>query len=506
LFSKVTSKFFILNYLGALLTVFGVLLLLPFIPALCFHELAKDHYEITTFILPSLISITTGIILQKKIPQRAPSVKEGMVITALAWILISIVGSLPFIIGLDKSFVDAVFETASGLTTTGITVFEGLDSMPMAILFWRAFIQWIGGLGILTFFLVVSFRGGGASSTLFGSEGHKIAAPRPVPGIYNTVKVLWAIYTFFTIISILLLWAEGMTFFDALTHSLTAISTGGFSTHDASVGFFSGFKHGILIEYTIIFFMLMGGINFLIHFQVLNGHFMEFFCDFEMKWFWGVLAGSTLLIMMDHFLHFPIHLADFTNNSAQSFKKLHDVFRISFFQVSSMMTSTGFATKDINAAFFPALAKQVFMLLMFVGGCVGSTAGGIKLLRLGIMVKTLKTELLRLTLPGNAVLPVVIQKKIIDDQQIRLICSLVCAWIILIFAGAGITACFSDLTAWQSLSGMLSAMGNMGPFYFSVHKMASLSPVIKWTYTFGMIAGRLEILPLIVLVLPMSWK
>ncbi len=506
LFSKLKSQIFILNYLGALLTVFGVLLLLPFIPAVFFHELARDHYEITTFLLPSLISIATGILLQRGIPKRAPSVQEGMVITALAWIVISIVGSLPFIFGLDKSFVDAVFETASGLTTTGITVFEGLDSMPMAILFWRALIQWIGGLGILTFFLAVAFRGGGASATLFGSEGHKIAAPRPVPGIYNTLKVLWSIYIFFTVVSIILLWAEGMTFFDALTHSLTAISTGGFSTHDASIGFFSGFKHGILIEYTIIFFMLMGGINFLIHFQVFNGHFMAPFRDFEMKWFWGVLIGSTFFIMLDHFAHFPISMADFSNHFAQSLKKINDVFRISFFQVASMITSTGFATKDINAAFFPALAKQIFMFLMFVGGCVGSTAGGIKLLRLGIMVKTLKTELMRLVLPARAVLPVVVQKKVISDQQIRLICSLLCAWTILIFAGAGITAFFSDLNAWQSLSGMLSAMGNMGPFYFSVHKMASLHPLIKWTYTFGMIAGRLEILPLIVLIFPMSWK
>ncbi len=504
--SKVKSKIFIFNYLGALLTVFGALLLLPLIPAFCFHEFVRDHYEINTFILPSLISIFTGVLLQQKIPKRAPGVKEGMVITALAWIVVSVIGSVPFIIGLNKSFVDAVFETASGLTTTGITVFEGLDTMPMAILFWRSLIQWIGGLGILTFFLAVSFRGGGASSTLFGAEGHKIAAPRPVPGIYNTLKVLWSIYIFFTVISIFLLWIEGMSFFDALNHSLTAISTGGFSTHDASIGFFSGFKHGMAIEYTIIFFMLMGGINFLIHFQVLNGHFAAPFRDFEMKWFWGVLVGAIFFIMLDHFAHFPIPISDFKNHLAMSIKAMCDVFRITLFQVASLITSTGFATKDINSVFFPAFAKQMFMFLMFVGGCVGSTAGGIKLLRLGIMVKTLKTELMRLVLPGRAVLPVVVERRIISDQQIKLICSLLCAWTILIFTGAGITAFFSDLNAWQSLSGMLSAMGNMGPFYFSVHRMASLSPVIKWTYTFGMIAGRLEILPLIVLVFPMSWK
>jgi len=497
--SYLKAEVFILNYLGALLVVFGVLLLIPFIPAVYFQELSRNHYEFTAFAVPATVSILSGIFLQRKIPRRAPSVKEGMVITALAWMAMSVVGGMPFVMALKKPFVDAVFETASGLTTTGITVFTGLDTMSKGILFWRALIQWIGGLGILTFFLAVTFRGGSTSATLFGAESHKISSPRPVPGIFNTLKVLWSIYIFFTIINISLLWMEGMTFFDALAHSFTAISTGGFSTHDASIGYFSGFPHGVLIEYTITFFMLMGGINFLIHYQVLKGNFFSIIRDYEMQWFWGVLFGATFLLMIDHLRLYP---ANFSHMAGE----LHNLFRVCLFQVASLLTSTGFATKDINDPFFPALAKQVFMFLMLAGGCVGSTAGGIKLLRIGILFKTLKTELLRLILPVKTVLPVVIQGKIIDSEQIRLVCALLCAWLGLIFLGAGITAFFSDLNGWQSLSGMLSAVGNMGPFYFSVDKMASLNPVIKWTYTFGMIAGRLEILPLIVLIFPMSWK
>lgn len=495
--SRIRTHIFIFNYLGSLLIVFGVLMLLPIVPAIVFEELG-NHYEIEAFLLPSGLCILLGFLLQKKIPARAPSVTEGMVITALAWLVASVAGGLVFFIGIHKSFVDSVFEAASGLTTTGITVFEGLDAMPKGILFWRALIQWIGGLGILTFFLAVAFRGGSTSATLFGSEGHKITSPRPVPGIFRTIKILWSIYIFFTLISILLLWLEGMTFFDALAHSLTAISTGGFSTHDASIGFFSHYAHGQLIEYTVIFFMLMGGINFLIHFQVLTGDLSAPFRNFEMQWFWGIICGATLILMVDHLARF--------SHQMFTWSRFHTVFRTCLFQVSSLLTSTGFTTKDINDPFFPALSKQIFMFLMLVGGCVGSTAGGIKLARLAILVRTLKTELMRITLPIRTVLPVTVQGKIIDADQIRLVCSLICAWLVVVFAGSAITAFFSNLSAWQSLSGMLSALGNMGPFYFSVHTMAGLSPIIKWTYIVGMIAGRLEILPLIVLIFPLSWK
>ncbi|HDM77539.1 MAG TPA: TrkH family potassium uptake protein [Deltaproteobacteria bacterium] len=185
---------------------------------------------------------------------------------------------------------------------------------------------------------------------------------------------------------------------------------------------------------------------------------------------------------------------------------IHDIFRIALFQVSSLLTSTGYATKDINSPFFPALAKQVFIILMIVGGCIGSTAGGIKILRVGVLAQSLKTELRQIVSLPNCVIPVVVQGKIIGNKEMQRIGALVFSWFTLIAVGAWITSVFSDLNAWQSISGMASALGNMGPFYFSVEKMASLSPVIKLTYVVGMIAGRLEILPIFILFYKSSWR
>jgi len=495
------SRTFILSYLGSVLTAVGALMLLPLIPLWVYHESARHAISVFTFLLPAAAALTLGLILQKKIPLRTPSVSDAMVITALGWFVICLVGAVPFMIGLHKSFIDALFESVSGFTTTGITVFEGLDAMPRCILFWRSFIQWIGGLGILTFFLAVTFRGGSASATLFGAEGHKIGSARPVPGIFHTVRVLWGIYILFTVAGFAVFRLGGQSGFDALNHSLTCISTGGFSPHDESIGYYAAhrYAHAGFIEYATIFFMLAGGMNFLVHYRVLRGRIGTLVRDFEMRWFWAIIIFATALIMMDHYIHHPL-------KGAAMGETPQGVLRASLFQVSSLITSTGFATKDINTAFFSALGRQIFFMLMVVGGCVGSTAGGIKVLRLGILVEMFKTQLFRITAPRRAASAVVVRGKIISSMEIERIGSLFCNWLMLIAAGAGITALFSDLNAWQALSGMASAVGNMGPFFFSVHKMASLSWVIKATYVMGMLAGRLEILPIAILFSRAAWK
>ncbi len=496
----------IASYLGALMIVMGILL---FVPLIC-YVIYGEHFEhdriLLAFTLPGFSSILIGTLLQRQLPSSVPSVKEAMLITALGWLTASAIAAIPFMIGIHKSFIDSFFEAASGLTTTGITVFTGLDDMPRSILFWRSVIQWVGGLGILTFFLAVSFRGATAAATLFSAESHKISSGRPVPGIFNTLKILWKIYILFTVACFILLVFEGVGVFDAVNHCLTAISTGGFSTHDASVGYYSNSPHSYLIEYTFIFFMLMGGINFLVHYKVLSGEWKTIYKDFEIRWFWGFLFLMTLLVVMDHM--FKTGFREQCANA--SFGKLcysvHDIFRISLFQVSSLITSTGYATKDINSPFFPALAKQVFIILMIVGGCVGSTAGGIKLLRVGVLAQSLKAELKQIISSPNCVIPVVVQGKIIGNREMQRISALVFSWFALIAVGAWITSLFSDLDSWQSISGMASALGNMGPFYFSVQKMASLSPIIKLTYIVAMIAGRLEVLPIFILFYKSSWK
>lgn len=497
---------FILNYLGTLMVIMGIFLFLPLIPYIVYGEHGEHERILLAFILPGIFSIILGIIIEKRIPAQVPTVKEAMLITALCWIVASVIAALPFILGIHKHFIDAFFEAASGLTTTGITVFTGLDFMPKSILFWRSFIQWVGGLGILTFFLAVTFRGGSAAATLFSAESHKISSGRPVPGIINTIKILWAIYGTFTVACFILLYLEGLGPFDALNHSLTAISTGGFSTHDASIAFYSNYRHAFLIEYTVIFFMLMGGINFLLHYNVLRGRWRTIYRDFEIRWLWGILAVSTFLVFFDHIWRSNLATLFQQKTASGILAQMHAVFRISLFQVSSLITSTGYATKDINSPFFPALAKQVFLILMIIGGCVGSTAGGIKILRVGIYTQSLRCELQKIISPPHCVAPVVIQGKIIDNREIQRVTALLFSWLFLIALGAGITAIFSDLNSWQAISGMASALGNMGPFYFSVEKMASLHPVIKMTYALGMIAGRLEILPIFILFYRSTWK
>ncbi len=488
------------HFLGDLLGVTGLLLLLPLL-LLVFPPLPREDVSPLVFLGPAALAFGAGLALKALFPKGTPTLKEAMVVTGLGWLFISAAGCLPFVFGLHKGPVDALFESVSGFTTTGITVFEGLDRMPASVLFWRSLIQWLGGLGILTFFLAVSAGGGGAAAALFGAEGHKVDLPRPVPGIFHTVKILWGIYTLFTAACFLAFLAGGMSPFDALNHCLTCLSTGGFSTHDESLAFFAShhFPHAVFLEYAAAFFMLLGGMNFLLHYKVLSGRPGELFKDFEARRFFLILAGATLLLTGDHLLHF-------LSGTPISFHEVGETFRAALFQVSSLITSTGFATKDINSPFFPALSKQVFFLLMIVGGCVGSTAGGIKVLRAGVLARLFRTRLFKMTAPKGSVAPLVINGKVFPEGEILRISAIVFAWLGLIALGAGITAAFSDLDAWQSLSGMTSAVGNMGPFYFSVHKMAGLSPVIKLTYVFGMLAGRLEILPVAVLFTRGAWK
>lgn len=503
---RIKKYLFIVNYLGALLTLFGLLLFMPLAVQLYYQENMPGTHLIAAFTIPGLILVFGGILLQKKIPVRIPSVREGMVITALAWLSAALASSLPFIIGINKPVIDAIFEATSGITASGLTVFTGLDQLPKCILFWRSLLQWVGGVGVLTFFLAVSFRGGSTSAALFVAEGHKIASRRPVPGIFNTVKIIWLIYGSFTISCFLLLWLEGLPLFEALNHALTVVSTGGFSTHDHSISFFAHYPHAELIEYTLIFFMVMGGINFLIHYKVFTGEWRSIYQDYEIRWFWSLLIGCTILICLDHLLQNPQEISYAADNFTTRSHQLHNIFRKSLFQVTSLLTSTGYIVQDINSSFFPALAKQIFLLLMLVGGCVGSTAGGFKLLRLGILWETLKSEFIRSISSPKRIVPLVIHEQIIEHREIQRVTALLFAWLMLIFCGAGITVLFSDLSNWESLSGMLSAVSNMGPFYFSIERLANIHPLVKMTYSMGMLIGRLEILPFFVLFSRKSWQ
>jgi trk/ktr system potassium uptake protein len=424
--------------------------------------------------------------------------KQSLLVCGLAWFVLCLFAAMPFTLGAGMSYLNAYFESVSGFTTTGITVITSIEVLPKSILFWRSLIQWLGGLGILTLFLAVTFRSNGAYFQLFSAEAHKIDSARPTPNIYRTAAVLWSIYAGFTFLEAIILKILGLNAFDALCHSLTTLSTGGFSTYDTSIDYFrqAGYQNYRLIEYTITFFMLVGGVNFLLHFKVLTGRFREVISDLEFKAFIGIVLGVSALILLDRALGLSENvLGNFEEN-----------IRPVLFTVSAIITTTGFGTVDINAPFFPALSKQLFIALMLMGGSVGSTAGGIKVLRIIILGKLFKNQIRRLRLPKRALSQVVIDHKIFPDDEIRRITGLFFGWLLLILAGGGITALFTNLDAWQSFSGMFSAVGNIGPTYFSVQQMSELPALVKLTYIFGMLAGRLEILPVLLIFSPKAWR
>ena len=485
----------IIYLIGWLFIILAGLLLVPLAYA---FAISASQKVIQAFLITLIVSAGTGVAFIAFKPKVEVPLKlvGGMILCAMAWIGISIIGGLPFILGIDATFVDAFFESVSGFTTTGITVFTGLDDMSKPILLWRGLIQWVGGLGILTFFLFVTFQNEGDIWQLFTAESHKINTSRPVPNVFRTIKIFWAVYGFFCGLQCLVLLGLGLTPFDAVVHSLTALSTGGFSSHDASIGYYalSGHPNAVAIEYTMIVFMALGGMNFLMHYYWLTRQFKTVYHDEETRGYFKIIALFTCLILLS------IYLA---SNQSGTFES-H--FRATLFQVVSLITSTGYGTVDIGSAYFPALAKQLFIILMIIGGCVGSTAGGIKIVRTLIISKLYRREIKRIYFPRGSVVPILLNGTPFENNEVLKISGLLYIWVALIFVGAGITAIFTDLDAFQSISGMASAVGNMGPFYFSVPKMQSLSPVVKYTYIFGMLAGRLEMLPMFIIFHRSAWK
>ncbi len=488
------------GYMGSLLIILGLILLVPLFFVLVFRTDGESGSTLTAFLFPSIISLLAGVLLRTSTGYREPNTTQAMLICAMGWLVLSAVGALPFVIGIGAGYLDAYFETMSGFTTTGITMFTGLDAMPRSIIFWRSLTQWVGGLGILTFFLAVSSRIPGAH-LLFGAESHKISSGRPVPGMINTVKILWMIYTGFTVLIILLLMLCGMSAFDSVNHSFTALSTGGYSPYDASIAHYSSLPNVnyVMIEYVLILGMILGGTSFLVHYRILTGTIRSLWDNSEMKLWWILIGGFTLIILLDH-----IYLSPGGSSGTPAIAE--PAVRTSLFQTVSVLTTTGFGTRDITSSFFGPLARQLFLLMMVIGGCVGSTAGGFKVQRIVILFKIAGQQIRKLIVPRSAINRIVIDGNFIDESEIRRVSAIFSLWMGFLVFGGTITAVLSSLDGYTSFSGMFSAMGNIGPSFISVQQMGTLNPIIKIVYILGMLAGRLEILPLLLLFSPRAWR
>ncbi len=483
----------ILNMLGSLTIVMGTLLILPVFFALG----VKEYSVINSFLISSIITLVTGIVLKFFFKHYRVDFKESMLICGLSWIVLCIFAALPFYFVTGKSFLDSYFETVSGFTTTGITIYTNIESLDKTIILWRSFTQWLGGLGIITFFLAISITSNSGFSHLLSAESHKIDSARLTPNVNKTAIILWSVYTSLSLIQIFILTRLGMSGFDAVNHTMTALSTGGFSPYDSSINYYalSGYKNYREIEYVLTYFMFLGGMNFVLHYKFVKGQFKDFFGNRELQVYFFIVLFVTGLIVLNIFLI----------NNGTGFKG-EESFRKTVFTVVSILTTTGFGTEDINTLYFPAFAKQLFLVLMVVGGCIGSTAGGIKVQRVIILVKLFFRQVKKLRLPSNAISYVRYQGDLVSINELQRVAGLFTGWLLFLVLGGFITAFFTDLGPWESFSGMFSAMGNIGPCFFSVDTMSNLPSIVKITYIFGMLAGRLEILPIILIFSRKSWK
>jgi len=499
----------ILHLAGSLLYLLGFVLLLPILAALVYWgRWGEGTTTVAAFVVPAAISFSLGLLLSNKFAADRLGIQGSMLMCALGWLCVSVVGALPYLIALDSvGCLNAFFEAVSGFTTTGITVFVGLDEMPRSILLWRAVTQWLGGLGILSFFLIVTFKSALAHH-IYGAESHKIASSRPAPGLFSTLRILWTIYGLFTLLAVALLSIEGVPVFESVCHSLTVLSTGGFSTHDGSIAFYrqAGYANYRLIEYTLTFLMLLGGMNFLVHYRLLKGDFRALWDNLEIRYWWGLISVFTVVIAVEHLLRSGSGPQLIRSCASGDLLRIEQTFRSCIFQVVSILTTTGFGTEDIASAYFGTVAKQLFLVMMVIGGCVGSTGGGFKVLRVAILHRLIHRELFKTRVSARASTGLVVDGKIVPEKEIQRVAGLFFAWILLLLVGSCVTAAFSSHGPFESASTMFSALGNIGPCYISVEQMIRIHPLVKLTYIVGMLAGRLEILPVLLLFSGKAWR
>ncbi len=414
--------------------------------------------------------------------------REGVAIVSFGWITIGFFGALPFYFGFENcTIVDAVFESVSGFTTTGASVLNDIEALPKGLLLWRSLIQWLGGMGIIVLSIaILPFLGVG------GMQLYKAEIPSPVPDklrprIRDTAMVLWKVYVLLSLMQIFFLTLGGMNYFDSLCHTFTTMPTGGFSTKNASIGYFQS----PYIETVIAVFMILAGINFSLHFLLLSGKISSFYKDSEVRFYFFLLTGLIACITLDVW--------------KTVYPDLSDAFRYAFFQVASIMTTTGYATADYES--WPATSQMILLLCMFIGACAGSTGGGIKCLRIFLYLKYCYKELFSLIHP-HAVRHVKIGGNSVPEDVMRSVLGFIGLYIGL-FATCSVLLAATGVDLLTAISATASAIGNIGPGLGSVGPAENYShlPFLgKWILIWCMLIGRLEIYTLLILVLPEFWR
>ncbi len=449
------------------------------------------HPEVNAFILTIIIgTIISTVCLWnlriKKGDYKKLNTKDGLAIVGISWIVLSLFGALPlYFSGVVNGYTDAFFEIASGFTTTGATIFEDIEALPHGILFWRSLTHWLGGMGIIVLYIALLPALGGNASQLYKAEVPGLSVERIEPRIKETAKHLWGIYFFLSLMETILLMAGGMPIFDALCHTFSTMATGGFSTKNASIGAYSPY-----IQWVITVFMFFAGMNFILHYQLSRGKLKAIIRNEEFKiYFFAAIIVSTLF----GFLLSRLEMSE-------------SPFRDAFFQVISILTTTGFGTTDFEA--WPYLLQFILVLMMFVGGCGGSTGGGMKIVRVYLSVKIGLSSIFQVLFP-NAVIPIKFNKKPIPDKLVMTVMSYFVLYIHLFFVGTILFLILESCDIITALTASVSAISNIGPGLGQIgptDNFAWVSAPGKWLLTFLMLAGRLEFYAIMMLFVPSAWR
>lgn len=461
----------ILRIVGSFLQIFAAMVALPVFVGIYYGESA---YHLAGFVIASVSSLVLGYLLYISGEPNSPSTTEAMFATVLGWVLAIGFGAIPFLVGLN--IVDALFESAAGLTTTGISMVLHPEQLSQSLLFWRSFMQWIGGLGILTFFIAVIRESGGATRRLYSAESHKTDSGSIRPSLTKSISDLWRVYGFVTTVFVAVYVLLGMPAFDALLHSFSGISTGGFSTMSESIAGFNS----VPIEAATIVLMFIGGVNFVLLYRLLRADVGSLLKSSEFKLYTKIFFVVAIIMAFELF-----------RKGINPERALLD----GMFQSASVISSTGYSTTALTSLSIGL--QTIFIGVMVVGGSLGSTSGGLKVFRLKAMIELLKTHLRSYRLPKSAVNKVRIDGEILENSTVKTISVLFFGWIAITFIATVIVLFADNTTFMAAFSGTVSALGNMGPVYMEGTDMVALSDITKVTWIVVMLAGRLELLPLL---------
>lgn len=472
----------VLYILGCVLKFESAFLVLPALVGLIYREHASVSY-----LAVAVLCLILGVLLTHKKPRSTNLyTREGFVAVALSWIIMSIFGAIPFVLTGDIPFyVDALFETISGFTTTGSSILTDVESISKASLFWRSFSHWIGGMGVFVFIMAILPMMGGSTMNLMKAESPGPSVSKLVPHVKDTAKILYGIYIAITICEATILRALGMPLFDSLTTTFGTVGTGGFGIRNDSIAGYSP-----AIQITITVFMILSGINYTAYFYILTGKIKELFKIEEVRWYLAIIFGSVAVI---------------TWNVRSLYPTFSETLRHAFFQIGSIITTTGYATTDFDL--WPALSKTLLVTLMFIGACAGSTSGGIKVSRILILLKTIRKEL-SLIIHPRQVKKIRMDGHPVDHETLRSANVFLVVYFVLLLTSMLLIS-VDEFDFSTNFTSVVTVLNNIGPGLNLVgptQNFSIFSPFSKFVLMFDMLAGRLELFPMMILLMPSTWK